>query len=148
MLVMCLLLILPMSIKFIEFPLSTIKKDSGIIFEPIIPIGLVTPTGIKLYDFLVDSGADFTLLPQSLALELNINLKNCAQSKTQGIEGGSIIIYSACIVIQIGPWKEKIHCAFASHDHIPPLLGRLDVFSRYTITFHAKQKSIIFRKEA
>lgn len=130
----------------VEFPLSSLKGESGLIPEPIIPVGIVTRHGLRLYDFLVDSGADMTVLPFSLAHQVGISIKDCIKSKTQGVEGKGTTIYHAEITIKIDHWEDRIRCAFASHDLIPPLLGRLDVFSKYNITFHAKRESIIFQK--
>ncbi|MBI2982174.1 MAG: retropepsin-like domain-containing protein [Deltaproteobacteria bacterium] len=105
----------------------------------------MTHEGFKLYDFLVDSGADFTLLPRRFASEIGINLKRCEPSTTLGVEGRGITIYHSSVVLRIGNYQSKIRCAFAQHDRIPPLLGRLDVFSKYNITFHARRRSIIFQ---
>ena len=136
-----------MSTASVEFPLSPIKKKGGLVPEPIIPVGIMTAGGFKLYDFLVDSGADFTLLPRSLAAEIGINLKKCPTSTTMGVEGGGIKIYHSQILIRIGEFQNKIRCTFAQHDRIPPLLGRLDVFSKFNITFHAGRRSIVFQKD-
>lgn len=128
----------------VEFPLSPIKSKEGIVPEPIIPIQIKTKEGFQFYDFLVDSGADFTLLPYSLAKLIGINLKKTKKAMTQGIEGKGIITFQSSITIKIGKWEDTIRCAFASHDHIPLLLGRLDVFSIYNITFHARKQAILF----
>lgn len=136
-----------MSTAAIKFPLSPIRSETGLVPEPIIPIGIWTPNGLKLYDFLVDSGADLTLLPKGLSSGLGINLKRCSISQTQGVEGGGIKIYHSKIKICIGQWNHTIRCAFAEHDQIPPLLGRLDVFSKYNITFHAGKNCIIFQNK-
>jgi predicted aspartyl protease len=135
-----------MSTRFVEFPLSPLKRKDGVVPEPIIPIGISTRDGYKLYDFLVDSGADFTLLPRSLADEIGIDLKKCPTSKTLGVEGKGIKIHHSQVRIRIGHLENRIRCAFAPHDHIPPLLGRLDIFSSYNITFSAEKMSIIFRR--
>lgn len=135
-----------MSISSVEFPLSPIKGKKGIVPEPIVPLIVRSGEGERLYDFLVDSGADTTLLPRSLANELGIDFRKCPASITQGVEGRGTKIYHAFLRLKIGPWEDRIHCAFASHDHIPPLLGRLDIFSRYTIVFDAERRSVIFRR--
>ena len=135
-----------MSTSTVEFPLSPLKGREGIVPEPILPVGIQTPHGEKLYDFLLDSGADATLLPRSVAREVGIDLHSCPTSTTQGVEGRGITIYHAALSVRIGPWIEKVRCAFASHDRIPPLLGRLDIFSRFTITFDARCRSIRFKK--
>lgn len=132
--------------RFVEFPLSPIRGKEGIVPEPIVPVGVFTSHGVKYFAFLVDSGADFTLLPKSLAEEIGINLRRCRTSLTLGIEGRGIKIYHAKLQIRIGDWTSWVRCAFANHDRIPPLLGRLDLFSRYTITFHAKRRSVVFQK--
>src|SRR3990167_6645004 len=143
---MSLLPALSMSTLSVEFPLSPIRGKKGIVPEPIVPLAVKSAKAERIYDFLVDSGADATLLPRSLADDLGINLKRCPWSVTQGVEGKGIKIYNTFLKLKIGQWEDRIHCAFASHDHIPPLLGRLDVFSLYTIIFEAKRKSIIFHR--
>lgn len=135
-----------MSTAVIEFPLSPLRHKKEIVVEPIIPIGVLIRNQFRLFDFLVDSGADFTLLPRSLAAEIGLNLKQSQISTTLGVEGRGIKIYHAHITIQIGKWQDTIRCAFAAHDHIPPLLGRMDIFSRYNITFHGARRSIIFQR--
>jgi predicted aspartyl protease len=137
-----------MSTSCIEFPLSPVRRKSGVVPEPIIPLQIYTFEGIKGYDFLVDSGADITLLPRSLAGEIGVVLKQCAVSVTQGVEGRGMRIYLSQVKIQIGHWDMHIRCAFADHDRVPPLLGRLDVFSRCDITFSAKRHLVIFEKRA
>lgn len=143
---MCLLPVRPMSTSIIEFPLSPLRNQSGFVSEPIIPVAIRTSQGFKLYDFLVDSGADLSVLPKSLAKDIGIDLTKCKKSITLGVEGRGVRIYHTQIGIRLGHWEDTIRCAFANHDQIPPLLGRLDFFSRYNITFHAKRCSILFQR--
>ncbi|MBI4365434.1 MAG: retroviral-like aspartic protease family protein [Deltaproteobacteria bacterium] len=135
-----------MSTSSIEFPLSPLRTRTGTIPEPIIPIRIYTPSGFKSFDFLVDSGADMSVLPKAMASILRINLQHCPTTTTQGVEGYGAKIFRARIVIQLGAWTDTIRCAFVGHDAIPPLLGRVDVFSRYNITFHARRHSIFFER--
>lgn len=133
------------SMPSVEFPLSPIKSREGIVPEPIIPVSVRTPEGWKMFDFLVDSGADFSVLPRSFSKEIGVDLSECRVSTTMGVEGSGTKIYHSKIDIRIGAFMKPIHCGFASHDRIPPLLGRLDIFSNFNITFHAERNSILFQ---
>lgn len=85
------------------------------------------------YTMIVDTGADYTLLPFSKAKDLGVNLeKDCKRFVSRGI-GGSETVYflKKKTKAAIGDWKGKIPVGFLEKEDIPPLLGRqgcLDIF--------------------
>ena len=96
---------------------------------------------------LVDSGADYTLLPKYFAYRLGINLeKDCKIFKTAGIGGEEKVYFFKKIKVKLGDWERNIPVGFLNRDDIPPLLGRhlfLETFevllsSNHTITFSTK----------
>lgn len=105
------------------------KGYLGKIYRPYIAI-LVTSKNIREWipvEMLVDTGADYTLLPQKYAGLLKIDLnRECRVEKTYGV-GGQETIYLCKnkVQIKIGLLKKLIPVGFLSRDDVPALLGRL-----------------------
>jgi len=97
------------------------------------------------YTMIVDSGADYTLLPYSAAEDLGVDLEKESKAyKTFGIGGSETVYLINNFKIKLGNINLNIPVGFLSRDDVPPLLGRqnclneLDVrFFRY-ITFFSK----------
>lgn len=54
---------------------------------------------------IVDSGADYTLLPRYIATRLFINLeKDCQQIETHGVGGESHVYFLPKIRVKLGEW--------------------------------------------
>lgn len=107
------------------------------------------------YTMIVDTGADYTLLPFSKAKDLGIDLeKDCQRYASFGIGGAENVYFSEKrIKIEIGKWEKKIPVGFLEREDISPLLGRqecLDIFdllfSRFVTHFSpvSKTPSIFF----
>src|SRR3989338_6295645 len=81
---------------------------------------------------IVDTGADYTILPRFYAFDLGINLhKDCETYETFGIGGSERVYLLKNTKIKLGKWERFIPVGFLNRDDIPPLLGRqefLEVF--------------------
>jgi len=86
---------------------------------------------------LVDSGADYTLLPYFLAYPLGINLiTDCKIIHTQGVGGISkVYLFKKKIKVKLGEFRRQIPIGFLSNDYIPPLLGRQEFFETFRVVF-------------
>lgn len=74
---------------------------------------------------IVDTGADYTLLPRFMADKLGTNLeKDCKVFTTFGIGGGERVYFLPNINVKFGNWKRVIPVGFLERNEIPPLLGR------------------------
>lgn len=89
------------------------------------------------YTLIVDTGADYTLLPSVAALDLGIDLeKNCYQIETFGIGGKeTVYILKKKISIKIGNHEEKIPLGILGRDDVPPLLGREKCLNKFSLLF-------------
>ena len=112
----------------ISFPFE--KKYSsifGAVYRPIAMVDFwseVISNWIKVVA-IVDTGADYTLLPRFYAKELGINLeKDCKKFSTAGVGGTEKVYLAENAKIQLGDWKGKIPVGFLNRDSIPPLIGR------------------------
>lgn len=96
---------------------------------------------------IVDTGADYTLLPRYIADKLGVNLeKACKIFNTFGIGGGERVYFLPKIKVKLGVWERTIPVGFLERNEIPPLMGRhlfLETFetlfsSDHTVSFSTK----------
>lgn len=86
---------------------------------------------------LIDSGADYTLLPYFLSYPLGINLiTDCKVIHTQGVGGISkVYLFKKKIKVRLGKFRRQIPIGFLSNDYIPPLLGRQEFLETFRVVF-------------
>lgn len=130
----------------IEFPFAGKRTALGTLLTPIIPVELLTRKGFVTFQCLLDSGADFTLLPRHVADLVGVDLTTAPSTKTFGVEGGGLAVWVGRVTMRLGPEIFDVRCFFSEHDDAPLLLGRMDVFSRFQIAFDPKSKRIRFTK--
>ena len=96
---------------------------------------------------IVDTGADYTLLPHFMADKLGINLeKECKIFNTYGVGGGERVYFLPKIKAKLGNWERMVPVGFLERNEIPSLLGRhlfLETFettfsSNHTVQFSSK----------
>lgn len=141
----------------IQFPFEI--KNSGIFGKTARPVAKVdfwsklTNNWVSVI-MLVDTGADYTLLPKFYADYLGVNLeKDCQPFSTFGVGGSETVYLLKKMKIQLGNWQIKIPVGFLERDDIPPLLGRQGflekfkvVFFRYSTSFSDFQGNLRKRK--
>ena len=136
-----------MSIKnFLEFPFRYVNFPLiGKVFYPYIAVYLKTIEGWKDFDFIVDTGADFTTLPRRAEEILGIDLSRCKESRAEGIGGVVIKTWETKIPIRIKDFELEVRCSITEDDKTPFLLGRIDLLdSRFSWHFNSLAKKIIF----
>lgn len=86
---------------------------------------------------LVDTGADYTLLPYFLAYPLGINpITDCKVIHTKGVGGtNKVYLFKRKVKVKLGEFKREIPVGFLDNDYIPPLLGRQEFFETFKVTF-------------
>lgn len=74
---------------------------------------------------IVDTGADYTLLPRFMADQLGINLEqDCQIFNTYGIGGTERVYFLSKIKVKLGKWARIIPVGFLERNEVPPLMGR------------------------
>lgn len=117
------------------FPYETKRIEEEELVEPLITLEIKTKKGFLTVKFLIDSGADVTTLPLHPYAPL-FGFRPNPREKTMigGVEGSGIAAYPFLLTIRIG--KETIPVrSFFIESSVDPLLGRLDVWNRFSITF-------------
>lgn len=117
--------------------------------SPSIPVTLIG-NGIQ-YSFtaLLDSGADISAIPKSVAELLNLDFKNKKKEKAFGI-GGEVPAVETKMTIDFGKGHERYKFdvpvkVILDNSDFPPLIGRADFFDRFDITFKQSEKKIILK---
>ena len=120
----------------IEFPLGTKAIPIGRVANPVIPLLVRTHRGDLPFDFLIDTGADCSMIPLAIAeTELGVKPADCPQDTFFGIEGHGIRVYRGWLPLKIGGHPLRVRCVFSTQPHCPLILGRMDLFHHFSITF-------------
>ena len=120
----------------------------GHVYQPIAKVSFKSPqfdTWITSW-MVVDTGADFTILPKFVSKDLGISLeKDCVVDTTKGV-GGEETIYlcKKKIEAKIGNTKKIVPIAFFDNDEVPALLGRLGFMETFDTEF-LKSRAVVFK---
>jgi len=115
----------------------------GVIFRPVAKVVLEDEFDQWLY---VDSGADITLIPLSVGDLIGLRrLKQDKLRRIMGVGKSSIPINVKTISMRIGPMSFRARVAWSQVEEVPLLLGRTDVFRKFSVTFREKEGITIFR---
>jgi len=95
---------------------------------------------------LVDTGADYTLLPYTYAKALGIDIAREGHGfATQGIGGSEWVHLVRRWKLKLGPWTREIPLGFIHRDDVPPLLGRQGCLETFKLTFFRHRTSFSLR---
>lgn len=117
----------------------------GSVWRPIARVGFWSK---KINDWvdvitIVDTGADYTILPYFYAYDLGINLhKDCVSYQTFGIGGSEKVYLLKNARVKLGRWERFVPIGFINRDDIPPLLGRQEFLEKFKVTL--VNHSIVF----
>ncbi len=127
----------------VEFPYRKERSSTlGMILRPVAKVVFEEQFDQWMY---VDSGADITLIPLSVG-DL-IGFRRLRQDKLQRIMGvgkSSVPIIVKKAAMRIGALRFGARVAWSQVEAVPPLLGRADVFPKFSVTFKEKERVTIF----
>lgn len=133
----------------VKFPFEAVGKSFfGEVFRPVAKVSLHSIKDNVWVDtwMVIDTGADFTILPLHLSEKLRISLEDdCIKDSSVGI-GGEQTIYlcKKKVKIKIDSLSREIPLAFFDSNEIPPILGRLGALETFETTFN-KNRAVIFK---
>lgn len=89
------------------------------------------------YKMVVDTGADYTILPRFSSVDLGINFKkDCLTRKTSGIGGVQTVYFlKRQVKVKIDNYEFSLPLGFINSDSIPPLLGREGCLNLFKVIF-------------
>lgn len=109
----------------------------GSIRRPLITVSLWSEVLQKWHkvEMLVDTGADYTILPSYLAILLEVDLEKAKKVDAQGVGGAQTVYFFPALPIKIGEMERVVPVGFIRKKNIPPLLGRAGCFETFISTF-------------
>ncbi len=118
------------------------SSSLGIVYRPIVKVGLRDANG-ELFELsvLVDSGADISIFSRRIGDIMGMNVEHGEEKIFRGIVG-ELIAYVHKITISINDREVETRVAFALSE-VPNLLGRLDIFQNFEISFR-KEDDLCF----
>jgi len=115
------------------------KNNFGEVFRPIAKVSFHSPKQDiwTTMWMVIDTGADFTILPQYLSKDIGISLeRDCIIDSTVGVGGRqTIYLMKSKIEAKIGMISRHVPLAFIATDELPPLLGRLGFLETFDTEF-------------
>ena len=127
----------------IEFPFREISTPWGPLPVPTIELPVKSPRGFHEIRFVVDSGADFSMMPRSAAKDIGANLDEASSLTITGIEGSDVSALLGRITLKVAQVELTIPCLFSPVENTPYVLGRMGFFHRFAVTFDAHKKVIV-----
>lgn len=126
------------------FPYQYKHIKWGKVCNPLIPISVKTSLSWQELWFLVDSGADCTMLTVSLANQLGLQFNKQRKTQLFGIGEKSVDAYEGMIVLKLCNQEIRVRSYFIDTVDSALLLGRYDIFDKFTITFNAAKENLSF----
>ncbi len=128
----------------VEFGFRRERSDLfGFIGRPVARVTVIHRRRRVPQLFYVDSGADVTLIPKSVGDLLGLTLASPKQiQEVRGIGEQGVPIVIRRLQLQVGSKIFSARVAWALLEEVPLLLGRLDCFRLFEITFHKDQATV------
>jgi hypothetical protein len=122
------------------------SKKFGEVYEPTIPVEIIGPDKTVEALMVVDSGADISLLPHWVAEIVGLLLNTENRRDIHGIGEESIPYILDTVRMRIADSEISPRIAWALDEEVPFVLGRLDVFKKFSIEFREFEDKIIIER--
>lgn len=132
----------------IRIPYTKKQTIFGEVSNPLIVIQVLTQQGYQRFIFLIDSGADCTMVPRYMARLVGINLGSQPDTLIRGVEATrrGLRAYKGELKVRLGGEEFSLRCLITESDNTPLVLGRLDFFSKFNVTFDSTKEEVILEK--
>lgn len=135
-----------MDVKFLFENIG--ESKFGPILRPVAKVTFFSPNSDINVDIwlIVDTGADYTILPKHFARRLQISIENdCTKDITFGVGGEQAVYFCKNKVkVVVGKLERDIPLAFIDNNEVPALLGRLGFLETFDSEF-LKKHVVVFK---
>ena len=119
----------------------------GPLFFPGVEVEVKLADGtFQPFEFILDSGADCTMVPREMARLTGFTLPPTPNAQVSGISGRPISAYTGNMTLRIQNEQFVVRCLFTVSNRSPFLLGRVDFFSLFCVTFDGRSCCITLER--
>lgn len=118
------------------------------ISEPKIAVVVRAGTGEQRIRLLLDSGADFSMVPKALADDVGLDWAALPTGPITGIQGNTVHGRVGRLPIRIGAVELAVRCIFVEGTDTLFTLGRADLLDRFVLTIDQPRGRIILESTA
>ncbi len=126
-----------------EFPLAYKSTPFGIVGDPRIPVMLLTPAGDQTFEFLLDTGADFSLAPRRLAELLTLDWETLLGAALAGVGPETLQARLGSLPPRVQGLDLTVRRLFMDADECPLVLGWADFLDRFVLTIDPVRRLIL-----
>ena len=132
-----------------SFDYMPIETDEGTTYRPVIPVKVEYRGVSRVIYFLLDSGADFSVLTFEAAKSMGMEFDSGNKRKAKGVLQHSVDCVQNKVKLSILPfWPDSFESSLYASRELKPihnLLGR-DFFEKFTICFFQKSRKLCLEK--
>lgn len=123
------------------FPYGIVLEERGVIDTfPAVEASFKIPGNDRISLFLLlDSGASLSALPRSDAAFLGVDVERGTLMHVSGVSGKPVKGWRHSMSIQLAGERIVLPVVFLDDAEAPRVLGRADVFSKFTIVFEERK---------
>ena len=131
----------------IRIPCPKTNTTFGEIIYPGLNVEVLLPNlGFQPFEFILDSGADCTMVPRSMAALVGFSLTSTPDIYVTGIARRPMPAYIGRLNMRIQQETFEVRYLFMQSDRTPFLLGRVDFFSIFDVSFDGNSCSIVLTR--
>ncbi|MBM4031822.1 MAG: hypothetical protein FJ291_08570 [Planctomycetes bacterium] len=128
------------------FPFTPFFSPSlGTLWKPLIPVSVRGPTGVATAKFLLDSGADLSIIPHSFGRLIGLSTDGAVSAELKGVGSGPLLYHLCSARVRIRHIEFPMRIGWCKMEDVPLLLGRLDLFDRLNIEFRQHTHTLVLR---
>ena len=128
----------------ITFKYQREKSPIGTVHRPVAEVILEVDNYKVEVPMYIDSGADITLIPFRFGRALGFKEDSSKVMEMKGISGSGVPYIIKKVKMILKGIELEVRIAWALIEEVPPLLGRMDIFPLFRITFDEAEKIIEF----
>ncbi|HUT37179.1 MAG TPA: hypothetical protein VNE39_27100 [Planctomycetota bacterium] len=117
----------------------------GTLRKPLIPVTVCGPRGIATAKFLLDSGADISIIPRSFGQLIGLSSEGATRAELKGVGSGPLRYHLCSARIRIRHIELPVRIGWCEIEDVPLLLGRLDLFDSLDVEFKQHSNAVILR---
>jgi len=111
--------------------------------DPRIVIDVCALRGYLRREFLIDTGAELSVVPRYLAREIGLDWDSLPAVRVIGVGAGQVPTRMGSLPIKIGPIELSVRCLCLDQPVAPFILGCADVLDRFALTIDAGRGRIV-----